>query len=423
MRNSICMFFLIITFPSLFLTCNKDKAEIPQLTTNDPGNITASSVVSGGFITTDGGAAIQERGVCWCSGSLPTTDDNKTLDGEGTGNFSSIISGLTENTTYSVRAYATNSVGTGYGNEMAFTTPYNTVQQKGWIVKNSNSDEDLYSIYFPEPVTGYVVGNSGTILKTNDGGESWYPNSSGTSKLLRSVCFTDINTGFAVGDSGIILKTLNAGSRWTIQNSGIRNRLFSVFFIDSNNGWIAGEKGLILKTSNGGINWTTQNSISLNSIYSVIFTDSNTGFCIDRNQIFKTSDGGVTWVPNYQLGNIYSLFGMSSMFFTDSSHGYIIGGSPEDINSILLKTADAGDTWEIKRIPKNLGFKIIFNNVDTGYVVAYRSILKTTDGGVNWTTQISTSYSLNSIFSVNSNTCYAVGVGGALLKTVNGGSN
>ena len=423
MKERIFLFFLIITIPALLLECNKDKVEIPKLTTTDPTKISVSSITSGGGIVTDGGSAIISRGACWNPRSLATTEDSKTLDGEGVGNFSSLISGLNENTIYSVRAYATNSVGTGYGNEILCRTLSITLLEKGWIIKNSNTTESLYSVYFPEPGTGYVVGNLGTILKTTDGGESWNKNNSGTSKLLRSVYFTDLNIGFAVGDSGVILKTLNAGSRWTHQNSGIMTRLISVFFIDSNIGWIAGEKGLILKTTDGGTNWIAQNSISLSSLYSVIFTDSNTGFCIDRSNIYKTIDGGITWVPKYKLSILNSFFELSSLFFTNSSNGYVIGGSPEEVNSILLKTTDAGDTWKIERIPKNLGFKVFFNNIDTGYVITYRSILKTTDGGVSWATQISTSYSLNSIFAVNSKTCYAIGDGGAILKTVNGGSN
>ncbi|MCF8352547.1 MAG: hypothetical protein K9H15_15370 [Bacteroidales bacterium] len=94
----------------------------PALTTSAATNITASSATTGGSITDDGGVAITARGVCWNTSGSPTTANSKTNDGSGTGSFSSSLSGLTENTTYYVRAYATNATGTSYGDEITFTT-------------------------------------------------------------------------------------------------------------------------------------------------------------------------------------------------------------------------------------------------------------------------------------------------------------
>jgi hypothetical protein len=81
------------------------------------------SATSGGNITDDGGANITTRGVCYSINTNPTTADNITNDGNGTGTFTSNLSGLTASTTYYLRAYATNSAGTAYGNEFSFTTP------------------------------------------------------------------------------------------------------------------------------------------------------------------------------------------------------------------------------------------------------------------------------------------------------------
>ncbi len=85
--------------------------------------ITANSITSGYTITTDGGSPITARGVCWGTAPSPTISGNKTTDGTGIGNFTSLITGYSPNTTYYVRAYATNSIGTTYGNEVSFTTP------------------------------------------------------------------------------------------------------------------------------------------------------------------------------------------------------------------------------------------------------------------------------------------------------------
>lgn len=96
--------------------------ELPTITTDNISDTTQTTATSGGNVTSDGGASVTERGVCWSTNPDPTLSDNYTTDGTGTGTFVSSITGLTENTIYYVRAYATNSVGTTYGNEMTFTT-------------------------------------------------------------------------------------------------------------------------------------------------------------------------------------------------------------------------------------------------------------------------------------------------------------
>jgi len=101
---------------------NGNNTGIPILSTTEVTDITQSTAKSGGNITSDGGSTVTARGVCWSTGQTPTISDNKTTDGTGAGNFASIISGLSDNTTYYVRAYATNSNGTGYGSAMSFTT-------------------------------------------------------------------------------------------------------------------------------------------------------------------------------------------------------------------------------------------------------------------------------------------------------------
>jgi hypothetical protein len=85
-------------------------------------NISQTTATGGGEVTDDGGADVTARGVCWNTTQNPTIYDSHTSDGTGTGAFVSNLTGLTPNTAYFVRAYATNSVGTAYGNEVNFTT-------------------------------------------------------------------------------------------------------------------------------------------------------------------------------------------------------------------------------------------------------------------------------------------------------------
>lgn len=95
----------------------------PTISTAGVSAITQTTAQGGGNITSDGGAAVTVRGVCWSTNASPTIANSKTSDGVGTGTFISSITGLSANTTYYVRAYATNSVGTGYGTAVEFTTP------------------------------------------------------------------------------------------------------------------------------------------------------------------------------------------------------------------------------------------------------------------------------------------------------------
>ncbi len=94
----------------------------PALTTWAVSDVTDCKATGGGNIASDGGAPVTARGVCWSTAQNPTLSDLKTEDGTGTGTFTSNITGLISNTTYYLRAYATNSSGTSYGNQVSFTT-------------------------------------------------------------------------------------------------------------------------------------------------------------------------------------------------------------------------------------------------------------------------------------------------------------
>ena len=97
-------------------------AQLPVVTTTNISQIGSNTATAGGNVTSDGGATVSARGVCWSTTHTPTISGNHTNDGAGAGNFSSLLTNLTPNTTYYVRAYATNSAGTTYGNEVVFTT-------------------------------------------------------------------------------------------------------------------------------------------------------------------------------------------------------------------------------------------------------------------------------------------------------------
>ena len=94
----------------------------PEVTTAEVTDITVSSATCGGEVTFDGNVTVTVRGICWNTTGTPTIEDNKTTDGEGIGSYTSNMTNLEHNTTYYVRAYAINEVGTAYGEERTFTT-------------------------------------------------------------------------------------------------------------------------------------------------------------------------------------------------------------------------------------------------------------------------------------------------------------
>ena len=121
-------------------------------TTTIASSITGTTAISGGKISSNGGAAVTARGVCWSTTANPTIANSKTSDGIGTGSFVSSITGLLPNTTYHVRAYVTNSIGTAYGSDVSFTTL---------------STPTLF-IWIPWDITGTSASSGGGI--TSDGG-------------------------------------------------------------------------------------------------------------------------------------------------------------------------------------------------------------------------------------------------------------
>jgi uncharacterized protein (TIGR02145 family) len=101
---------------------NNNPGSPASLTTLAIGNINSNSAASGGIITNDGGSPITQRGLCWSTSQFPTTANYTAAEGKGIGSFAINITGLDANTTYFVRAFAINTSGTMYGNQVSFTT-------------------------------------------------------------------------------------------------------------------------------------------------------------------------------------------------------------------------------------------------------------------------------------------------------------
>jgi acyl-CoA-binding protein len=136
LTSGVTYHFRVIAENSLGITNGSDLTfttnTLPTLAaTTAASSIGNATATSGGNVTSDGGATITARGVCWSTTTGPTTGSSKTTDGGTTGSYSSSITGLTVNTLYYVRAYATNSVGTTYGTQVSFTTVFAIGQSYG----------------------------------------------------------------------------------------------------------------------------------------------------------------------------------------------------------------------------------------------------------------------------------------------------
>ncbi len=113
----------------LMFSCGKEGKQldeednpVPTVIAQAVTSITSTSAIGGGVIINAGTDDIIARGVCWCIGQTPTISNSKTSDGTGSGSYFSNITGLLPNTSYNLRAYATNDLGTGYSNVVTFKT-------------------------------------------------------------------------------------------------------------------------------------------------------------------------------------------------------------------------------------------------------------------------------------------------------------
>ena len=156
MNKAKTLFYSILALSFTLISCDpdttKNQAELPlpTLTTIEPTAMENATATSGGIITSDGGSSITARGVCWAVAANPTIADGHSVNGGGIGAFSSPITGLAAETTYYVRAYATNSNGTAYGSAYQIITKLFVSDIDGNIYHTTKSrNGDIIGTTFP----------------------------------------------------------------------------------------------------------------------------------------------------------------------------------------------------------------------------------------------------------------------------------
>lgn len=254
---------------------------------------------------------------------------------------------------------------------------------------HSGIDNDLNSIYFTDDTTGYACGGDryyhGDILKTLDGGKTWMAQGENLDKTLYQINFTAHDTGFISGFDGRIYRTYNAGASWDLYQLWFYSPMHDIMMADKNNGLCCGgdgyKTGFIYRTQDGGNVWSMDSfDLEFRSVY---MTDQSTGFASGYGSIFKTSDGGVSWQHTSASGDFFH-----SIYFVNGETGFAVG-----YEGTILKTTDAGNTWDKIRNGNNLlqstlhFNRVTFRDESNGYIIGEKGcFLKTSDGGEHWNT-------------------------------------
>ncbi len=258
-------------------------------------------------------------------------------------------------------------------------------------------DNHIRDIQFLDDANGWMVGGGsvvegGLIARTRDGGTTWTVESHVDPLLVRSanyymigVQFVDAQRGWISGDGGRILRTDDGGLHWDDLRVPIRTRLRDVFFLDRDLGWAVTFSELLL-TTDGGETWSrVPRAYSAGNGSAIQFLDRHNGIAVGRGGILRSSDGGHGWqkleAPDVEYraidfpsagagwavgegGTILhsadggtswqaQASGVTALLrderFLDERRGWVVGTIPGNDKSVILWTEDAGTTWALQQ--------------------------------------------------------------------------
>ena len=296
-----------------------------------------------------------------------------------------------------------------------------------WVLAdNSYRPAKIYSAKFINQNTGFAVGEYGRIIKTVNGGYNWsaYDITKITSEIVSDLCMIDEHTGWAInGGNGIegyrkgkIIKTINGGDSWERVDTSVS--YITINFLDAMTGVGSGE-GFIRYTKNSGNSWQEIRNDSI-TFYNVSLASSNVWYVACENNIshdeylYKTTNSGQEW-KRFFLSNI----GIDEIQFLNENTGYLV------TFFALFKTTNGGANWQNINSPN--AKRIFFLNELTGWKYGEGDIYKTTNGGANWQQQLHLANgSMQQVLFVNPDIGWAVTDNfsyGTALKTTNGGAN
>jgi photosystem II stability/assembly factor-like uncharacterized protein len=264
----------------------------------------------------------------------------------------------------------------------------------GWKSVASPPGVSFYSVSFAGNSTIWASGTAGNVMKSTDSGETFNKVDIGTSQDLHGIKFFDASSGMAVGSNGRVRWTNDGGVTWATGTTSVTTDLAAVTMVSSLTGWVSGNGGVILRTDDGGKTWTSQSSGFGGDLNGIHFVDANTGWAVGAGGIIlATTNGGQTWNRQKEPGADTDT--LSGVFFLDKQNGWA-GGDPSPApgggsQSNLWRTTNGGATWA--RVPVPIAGPAItsirFADSLRGWAAAEeRAILKTTDGGQNWTVEL-----------------------------------
>ena len=188
-----------------------------------------------------------------------------------------------------------------------------------------------------------VCGNNGVIYYSVDAGETWTEAVSNTTQDLYDVTFINSTVGFVTGDYGTLLKTEDGGQHWTTLNLGFTfNKFNSVEAIDADNLIVVGDQGSIFLSNDGGISWFGPSMLMYDVDFNdVVFFNSTNGIIVgDNSLILQTTDGGYSW-NEASKGFSGDNYDLNSVSFYDANNGITVGG-----DGIEAYTTNGGATWD-----------------------------------------------------------------------------
>jgi hypothetical protein len=201
------------------------QGAVPTLTTTSVTSISLTGATSGGNISSDGGTTITSRGVCWSTSPNPSINDNKLVNGNGTGSFTINLTGLSGGTTYYLSAFATNADGTGYGTPVSFNT-------SSLAAGISYLGGKVAYLFVPGDA-GYIAGQKHGFIIMNHPMGIQVPFTPTGSNLY----FTSMNFGTGMNNTQILNNATGAGATAAKSIYGVLYDGYNDWYIPSYNEW------------------------------------------------------------------------------------------------------------------------------------------------------------------------------------------